>query len=348
MFRNRCCVLTAVAVGHALISSPAAHAATVGNIYYFGDSLTDCCWTQRYTNGGLPNWADDLGPLVGATNSPSKSTNFAIGGAQSADGNANTAIANLIAANNGGALSGFLPQVSRFTAAGVAVGPNDYAGIWIGTNDIWPSSYSVADEAVSPAGPFNRPPGIGPQPSVSTLTNYIMGNIATGVDELKADGVKNIVLLSPYDLGQSAIEPPDPTAVALATAYSNALTDAEANLVIPGVSIYFVNVESLLREVQEDPSKYGFLHTTASDSCSANDCTADPISVQDTYVFNDIIHFTSAFQALIAQDAASVIESGMTTPSPVPEPSTWAMLVLGFLGLGFAGYRSARTKAVAA
>jgi len=35
-------------------------------------------------------------------------------------------------------------------------------------------------------------------------------------------------------------------------------------------------------------------------------------------------------------------------PSPVPEPSTWAMMVLGFLGLGFAGYRSARKKALVA
>jgi hypothetical protein len=25
----------------------------------------------------------------------------------------------------------------------------------------------------------------------------------------------------------------------------------------------------------------------------------------------------------------------------VPEPSTWAMMVLGFAGLGFAGYRKA-------
>jgi hypothetical protein len=28
--------------------------------------------------------------------------------------------------------------------------------------------------------------------------------------------------------------------------------------------------------------------------------------------------------------------------SSVPEPSTWAMLVLGFAGLGFAGYRKTR------
>jgi hypothetical protein len=33
--------------------------------------------------------------------------------------------------------------------------------------------------------------------------------------------------------------------------------------------------------------------------------------------------------------------------SPVPEPSTWAMLLLGFAGLGFAGYR-ARKRTVAA
>jgi hypothetical protein len=29
----------------------------------------------------------------------------------------------------------------------------------------------------------------------------------------------------------------------------------------------------------------------------------------------------------------------------VPEPSTWAMMLLGFAGLGFAGYRSTRRTA---
>jgi PEP-CTERM motif len=31
----------------------------------------------------------------------------------------------------------------------------------------------------------------------------------------------------------------------------------------------------------------------------------------------------------------------------VPEPSTWAMMLLGFAGLGYAGYRKARQAAVA-
>ncbi|HWY81321.1 MAG TPA: PEP-CTERM sorting domain-containing protein [Roseiarcus sp.] len=31
--------------------------------------------------------------------------------------------------------------------------------------------------------------------------------------------------------------------------------------------------------------------------------------------------------------------TGSITPAPVPEPSTWAMMLLGFVGLAFAGYR---------
>jgi hypothetical protein len=36
------------------------------------------------------------------------------------------------------------------------------------------------------------------------------------------------------------------------------------------------------------------------------------------------------------------------TTQTVPEPSTWAMMIVGFAGLGFAGYRRAKAKTVAA
>jgi hypothetical protein len=34
--------------------------------------------------------------------------------------------------------------------------------------------------------------------------------------------------------------------------------------------------------------------------------------------------------------------SEFTNVSGVPEPSTWAMMLLGFAGLGLAGYRASR------
>jgi hypothetical protein len=37
-----------------------------------------------------------------------------------------------------------------------------------------------------------------------------------------------------------------------------------------------------------------------------------------------------------------LVGSGPGIMTPVPEPSTWAMMLLGFAGLGFAGYRRAR------
>jgi hypothetical protein len=47
--------------------------------------------------------------------------------------------------------------------------------------------------------------------------------------------------------------------------------------------------------------------------------------------------------------APADLEISLPLSSTIPEPSTWAMMVLGFAGLGFAGYRASRkTPALAA
>jgi len=43
-----------------------------------------------------------------------------------------------------------------------------------------------------------------------------------------------------------------------------------------------------------------------------------------------------------SNDPVSTLDSFTVTVAAVPEPSTWAMMVLGFAGLGFAGYRRSR------
>jgi hypothetical protein len=47
----------------------------------------------------------------------------------------------------------------------------------------------------------------------------------------------------------------------------------------------------------------------------------------------------SSFQAVSGGPALGQPMTGTLTISAVPEPSTWAMLILGFAGVGFMAYR---------
>jgi PEP-CTERM motif-containing protein len=61
---------------------------------------------------------------------------------------------------------------------------------------------------------------------------------------------------------------------------------------------------------------------------SANEFTVDVTGDAPAYLSTLVIDVTTA-------------GSG---PPPVPEPSTWAMMLLGFAGLGFAAYRRGRAE----
>jgi hypothetical protein len=58
---------------------------------------------------------------------------------------------------------------------------------------------------------------------------------------------------------------------------------------------------------------------------------------------NDSLMITSSFVYFISQGRTQEIGSFSASLAPaVPEPSTWAMMVLGFFGLGFMTYRRKR------
>ena len=105
----------------------------------------------------------------------------------------------------------------------------------------------------------------------------------------------------------------------------------------------------------------GYLGTT-----NAADCTADGadgcVVGGSKYTYNGnegwaspiFAHFEifNVAPGNIVSISVATIPTGFSDSTvaitSVPEPSTWAMMLLGFAGLGFAGYRASRKSAVAA
>lgn len=52
--------------------------------------------------------------------------------------------------------------------------------------------------------------------------------------------------------------------------------------------------------------------------------------------------------AILENAAGDVFSISVLAPAPVPELSTWAMMLAGFIGIGFAGYRVSRRSAALA
>jgi hypothetical protein len=61
----------------------------------------------------------------------------------------------------------------------------------------------------------------------------------------------------------------------------------------------------------------------------------------------EVLSFLSIGTAASALPPFALLDSVSATQGTVPEPSTWVMMVLGFAGLGYAGFRSNRRKPVA-
>ena len=72
---------------------------------------------------------------------------------------------------------------------------------------------------------------------------------------------------------------------------------------------------------------------------------APPVTIQQQQIYFLEEGYTPAelgFPGLTRDEFIALMEEPEHSITGVPEPTTWTMMLLGFVGLGFAGWRSSR------
>jgi phospholipase/lecithinase/hemolysin len=328
----------------ALLSALPARAAGFSAEYVFGDSLSDVgnvflATTNaptgqepvspyvggQFSNG--PVWAQDLAGRLGLpalAPSLAGGTDYAFGGATTGSPFTNsTDVPNLE------------QQVGAYLSSSQNTPSNSNAlyAFSIGANDL----FAILGGQTG---------GLTPAQAAGAAAQVVANEAAA----LAAAGAKKLVLFDVPDLGQTpGVTALGPIASAAASALSGFFDQAVLQDLAPveaaGLTVYDLNTYALIDDAVQNPLTFGFFNVT--DPCWTGGFSGGPGTVcstvpagQDTYLFWDDVHPTAAGHLLVSDAALTAL--GL----PVPEPSTWAMLLVGFGGLGFAGYR-ARARRVA-
>jgi phospholipase/lecithinase/hemolysin len=325
----------------ALMSASAAQAAGFSAEYVFGDSLSDVgnvylatsgikpaspYVNRQFSNG--PVWVQDLAGRLGL---PALTPSLA-GGSDYAFGGATTGFPS----TNNPLVPNLTQQVDTFFS-GHASAPSDALyTLSIGANDLFAILKS----------------GLTPQQAAGAAAAAALV-VASEAGDLAAAGAKDLVLFDVPDLGVTpqitalGSHAASAAATALSAYFDEQVLIDLAPVEAAGLTVFDLNTYALLDKAVQDPSAFGFSNVTApcwtggftGSATGGSLCSTLP-AVQDTYLFWDDVHPTAAGHLLVADAALSAL--GL----PVPEPSTWAMLLVGFGGLGFVGYR-ARARAAA-
>jgi phospholipase/lecithinase/hemolysin len=171
---------------------------------------------------------------------------------------------------------------------------------------------------------------------------------AMEISTLAGEGAKHFLVVDVPNVGQIPLFAPEPPAAEEATAfsldYNRELVTKLQDLELPsGATLMDFNFFDFNASLLPIFASLGFNTTdpcysfTGVPDSTASTTGCSPANV-DTFVYFNVVHPTAPVQAAWAKGLEGV----------VPEPSTWAMLLLGFAGLGFAGYRrAARARAAA-
>lgn len=322
----------------------AAHATTYSAIYSFGDSLSDvgnifaasiaasippipapqfpsgapAYFDGRFSNG--PNWVDDLSAKLGlgpVTPSAAKGNDFAVGGAQTGPTSVNP--------YPGVPLVDLNSQVLEFGVLDPSPSANALYTLDIGANDIGNALSAFAKNRAFDFSGF--------------LTGAV-GNTVGAIDTLYKDGARALVYYEVPDLSLvPAFEAGGPLGGQLAMDFNDEVLAAIKPLEAAGLTVFDVPVFSALQTIVNYPDRFGLTNVTSA--CISGNYASPGTKCADPgqYLFWDSEHPTATGQALTADLAYDVL-SGAPDPISTPEASTWAMMLIGFGGLAFAGWRS--------
>ncbi len=164
-------------------------------------------------------------------------------------------------------------------------------------------------------------------------------------DPTQIDAATTAQITTLYSLGARIFE------IALLPQDVPAFTDSALNLnpgyealvpelqsEFPDATIELSNWGPDYDDILTNPANYGITNTTTA-------CAGPPVcATPDTYFYYVNSHPSDASHHIVGNEIFSEV-LGLAAPTAVPEPSTWAMMLLGFAGLGFAGYRGAKKRA---
>jgi outer membrane lipase/esterase len=319
-------ILSACAIATIVLAGPPAVASPYTSMVVFGDSLSDSGnnalvlgsggtapsgntyvpSSAPYASGTYSNgpvWATYAALALGVTLSPSLA-----GGTDYAYGGATT---------GGPGSPSLLIQTNTFLTSHPVASASALYVIAGGGNNARATLQTIAAAGGANAASTTQAAAIA-----------YANNIGTIVDQLQLAGAQHIVVWDTPNIGLTpAVSANGAFISSLGTSIATSMNLALAARLSGEDGVSTFDIFGLGTAFAANPALFGFSNVTDA-------CGAVPNANCDLYEFWDGIHPTTAAHMIIADSFLSV--------AAVPEPSTWAMMILGFAGVGFMAYRRSR------
>jgi phospholipase/lecithinase/hemolysin len=310
------------------------------DLFAFGDSVSDAGnhfqatgsppppYFKGHSSNG-PTWVEDLalqlhlGPL---TPSLLGGNDFAFAGAQSGKTDANPNFLAGTTTPNPRRVFDLDAQVVAYHNAHPNPVPGALYTLDIGANDI------SAAFTTFPTDPLE----------IAAVVSQAAANTIGAVADLYNDGARNLLFYEVPDAGLTPLvfgTPRQSLISGIALTFDQAVLAGLAKLNAPGLKVFDLRTFGLFDDIVGDPKAFGFnpatIHDPCLDAATGALCSTLP-AFQNTYLFWDDVHPTERGHSITASFAYALV---------APEPATWAMMLLGFVGTVLASCRASARRA---